>query len=687
MGNLEFFMQRWLNSTSHDDFIKNTRDLISLNAAGNLDQDTLRRLNKIVENSFLNKPKALNSFLYKISKDLGDHSQTTKLMLDTLRKDLLRSHLTTELFPLDQALSQMILVTDNPKALLIKAAEEGDVNIIKELQGSQKIDINFLDDQGKSPLGCAASKGHYEAVKLLVDSGADVNMPNNDGETPLILAADNKDIAEFLVDRGADFYATDKLGASALKLATWAGYEEIVELFLTNPKALLISAVKKGDTDIIRELLDSKKFDINFLDDEGMNPLGRAAYLGHGDVAKLLLDHGANINAQNKDGKTALYFAALRGNEDTVKLLIANKADPKITDAAGRTALVMAALVRKQGIFKLIESALSPSELLRQKKILKLISVSHSIHEKGTSELHAVGSPSILVNLEGGKTPYWLKRMSNATQAIQSTHPDLLSADETNDLVHLLSTGINPSFQTIQERLKKGLPCLLNTGFSTHAVEVLIWGHYFILCNRGEANRKNIEVYQFDPTKFDEKIFNMISTSTSQGVQFYQQLFFRALPPKLDFKQEKFEKDLEQVCNLASQVIGNCTWASPEAAIWAFFVLRDLLGNESGTLGPSKPITEEETAKFKESKKFYTWLVFNQMYNLERYLGLREIRPIKDIENEEKNNLGKQLFTVDQALVAKAFDAIKEKLNQNIQDEALASKILRSLNKIVDPSI
>ncbi|KAH8707183.1 ankyrin repeat-containing domain protein [Phaeosphaeriaceae sp. PMI808] len=72
------------------------------------------------------------------------------------------------------------------------AAENGNGTIMEDLIASGKVNANWKDQSGRTPLWWAAQNGHEAAVKLLLGTGkVDVNSKDQFGRTPLSWAAEN----------------------------------------------------------------------------------------------------------------------------------------------------------------------------------------------------------------------------------------------------------------------------------------------------------------------------------------------------------------------------------------------------------------------------------------------------------------------------------------------------------------
>ncbi|KAK3834533.1 MAG: ankyrin repeat-containing domain protein [Linnemannia gamsii] len=83
------------------------------------------------------------------------------------------------------------------------AASDGDLAAVKVFINEKGISINAQDEFGYSALHAAASYGHKELITYLLENGADVNIQDPEGDSPLFVC-ETVDIAEMLVKGGAD---------------------------------------------------------------------------------------------------------------------------------------------------------------------------------------------------------------------------------------------------------------------------------------------------------------------------------------------------------------------------------------------------------------------------------------------------------------------------------------------------
>ena len=191
-----------------------------------------------------------------------------------------------------------------------RAAGSGDVsrlNLLAELGA----DLNLKENRGHTPLAVAVIDNRPEAVQVLLAAGANPNIADNDGFGPLYHAVIGKknDIARTLAKNNASGAALDvHLPGHEL------GY------------GLAHQAAEAGDIPGLT-LLAELGADFNFKDKRGRTPLAVAAADGHLETVLLLLNAGADPNIVDNHGYAPLYHAAAARREEVSPALAAAGAD------------------------------------------------------------------------------------------------------------------------------------------------------------------------------------------------------------------------------------------------------------------------------------------------------------------------------------------------------------------------
>ena len=113
------------------------------------------------------------------------------------------------------------------------AADKGHIEIVKFLL-EKGANVNIIDNYGNTPLLWAIDKKHLEMVKLLIENGANLNVENNIGGTPLHIAVDKEHvgIARLLIINGVDINKINKNGHNALRYLHYGDSE--MKNLLTN---------------------------------------------------------------------------------------------------------------------------------------------------------------------------------------------------------------------------------------------------------------------------------------------------------------------------------------------------------------------------------------------------------------------------------------------------------------------
>jgi len=195
----------------------------------------------------------------------------------------------------------------------------------------------------------ALTRRDLPAITQLANAGADVNRPNGDGMTALMVACAQGDssLMRLLLDRGAKIDATNDRGGTALMYSATAGDLEAVGYLLgrgarvnsraTNGWSALTLAAARG-FEKVAEMLLAHGADPNVADIYGWTPLMRAVEHDRRDVVRVLLaSPRLKIDSQNENGHSALHVAALEGADTIARLLMASGANPALKDRADRT--------------------------------------------------------------------------------------------------------------------------------------------------------------------------------------------------------------------------------------------------------------------------------------------------------------------------------------------------------------
>ncbi|APZ93347.1 ankyrin repeat domain-containing protein [Fuerstiella marisgermanici] len=233
-------------------------------------------------------------------------------------------------------------------------------------------DVNAPVDQGKkSPFDLAACSGSSGKVMLLANAGANVDFVSPSGYTVVVNIMyslfDSDDLVpmiKLLVSLGADTDTETQYGESPLSVSSRFGRFDAVQALLeagADPSRLQwtepMNAVALRSIDDLKQLFPIGDSGLEQRDRWGRTPWLLASVVGDIEKATFLLSAGANIEDRERGGSTALAICASRGNAEMLSWLISSGAEIEAVDDAQNTPLMLAAQEGHDGCVRVLLDA------------------------------------------------------------------------------------------------------------------------------------------------------------------------------------------------------------------------------------------------------------------------------------------------------------------------------------------
>ncbi|XP_038070828.1 fibronectin type 3 and ankyrin repeat domains 1 protein-like [Patiria miniata] len=218
-----------------------------------------------------------------------------------------------------------------------------DVDRVAEILESGDVWVDVPDTFGLSPLMQASQKGNIEMIETLMRYAADINAINGSGKDSLMLAcfAGHLPVVKLLRSYNASYETRDKGGSTAMHWAVDGGNVALIQSMIADGASVNQKGWGSGWTPLLR----------------------CAAMAGDPNVARVLINAGAEVNVKDKDGKTPLMIASLNGHVTLVQLLVEKGADPTVRTEFGMSAVEMAHSFDRKRVMKYYGEILEKGKL------------------------------------------------------------------------------------------------------------------------------------------------------------------------------------------------------------------------------------------------------------------------------------------------------------------------------------
>lgn len=306
-----------------------------------------------------------------------------------------------------------MIVPDTQKPLLIWVTDtfyDSQAERIAELLIGAGADVRLTDGKNNTALHAALNRRNDRVIRMLMAAGADTTVKNTNGETPFSMSVRSQywHIAATLVDGGALKQMTaaegelpppftvlmNALDSNAPTSLLTKILEQVpdINIGLDKSRSPLHTVASQDLKDALRVLLERPEVNINVENRMGRQPLHAALGSKHFDIARTLIDKGADLAHADKNGITPLVLAARGGNTGLVNLILRRLTEAKIkpdvqgaffaaaAEGHARTLdVLIAAGADKDSVNDKGETALTLASFGNHMEALKMLTVKHEV--------------------------------------------------------------------------------------------------------------------------------------------------------------------------------------------------------------------------------------------------------------------------------------------------------------------
>lgn len=276
-----------------------------------------------------------------IKRSIDEILPQDPVQLPNLQEQLVEAAKSGNVGMLTAILDNISINIDNQYAdrntLLMIAAEKEQIEVVDALL-DRGADANLQNDEGRTALHIAVGKNYVPIVtRLLEVPDIELNTTNNNGSTALLsgIISESTDAVDVLltrtmIDRGLDINGVNNDGNTPLKEAIEQNdlhlFNTLVELGafinqMTSEGPLLNYAMQIG-SNLAERMLEIPGLRVNLRDKRGLTPLMIAAGKGNLEIAKKLLEKGAQLQLRDNSGSEAFHCAAGSNSPNKNKMML-----------------------------------------------------------------------------------------------------------------------------------------------------------------------------------------------------------------------------------------------------------------------------------------------------------------------------------------------------------------------------
>lgn len=212
-------------------------------------------------------------------------------------------------------LAQAILISRNNKKpsakRYLEISENEDYFVLLKKMLLFKPRINLPKSNGRTIIFDLVTENNLELIKVFVNAGIDLNVVDNEENTPL----------SFMIDHGLKITNQKEKEQFLERVVFLLKFRIDVNVVDSQRRTVFHKAVMANSLEVVEKLL-TKKTDLNIRDKQGRTALHHTQWKGNYKIARLLISAGADINAADYAGFTILNYAAILGHTRLVVVLI-----------------------------------------------------------------------------------------------------------------------------------------------------------------------------------------------------------------------------------------------------------------------------------------------------------------------------------------------------------------------------